>query len=182
MFDHLGIVVFDLDLARPFYDACLAPLAIQLLQHNSDDSGRWLVYGTEGAGPFFVVAEGAPGFWSDAHRASAAPIHVAFVAPDRSAVDAFHRAGLAHGGLDNGPPGERRSATPYYAAFVIDPDGNNIEAGHRGPASESVNAAVDDEGGRERQRLREALAQNPRLRRRSVPAQRDPSSAEAASE
>ena len=64
--------------------------------------------------------------------------HLAFQARDRSAVDAFYQAGLANGGRDNGPPGERPYHPGYYAAFLLDPDGNNIEAVHHGPAQRSA--------------------------------------------
>jgi len=132
MFDHIGIVVSDLKVARAFYSACLAPLRVEMLEDHSQPSGEgWLVFGTAGKFPFFVVAAGRPSFWKDAHVASSAPDHLAFTAPDDGAVDAFHRAGLANGGTDNGPPGLRRSSTRCYAAFLIDPDGNNVEASHR---------------------------------------------------
>jgi catechol 2,3-dioxygenase-like lactoylglutathione lyase family enzyme len=133
VFDHVGIVVANLDVARAFYTACLAPLQYRLLQDlaQTPTEGR-LVYGRGGrADPFFVVAAGRPSFWTAANAAARAPDHLAFVAPDRGAVDAFHAAGLRCGGRDNGAPGARRSSTDYYAAFLIDPDGNNVEAGVR---------------------------------------------------
>lgn len=135
MFDHIGIVVADLKVAGRFFTACLAPLGYRLLADFSqpDGDGRY-VYGSGGpADPFFVVAHGMPTFWRAGNVAGSAPDHLAFQAPSREAVDAFHRAGIANGGRDNGAPGPRRSSTPYYAAFLIDPDGNNVEAGHRGP-------------------------------------------------
>ena len=134
MLDHIGIVVGSLAAAGRFYTACLAPLGYRLLADFSqpDGDGR-LVYGSGGpADPFFVVACGRPTFWRPEHAAGAAPDHLAFQAPSREAVDAFYRAGLDHGGRDNGAPGQRRSSTRYYAAFMIDPDGNNVEAGYRG--------------------------------------------------
>ena len=79
--------------------------------------------------PFLYIGEGRPTFWSAAAEAGRSPAHYAFQAPDRAAVDAFHAAGLAAGGRDNGGPGIRRPG--YYAAFLLDPDGNNIEAGVR---------------------------------------------------
>jgi catechol 2,3-dioxygenase-like lactoylglutathione lyase family enzyme len=133
VFDHVGIVVANLDVARAFYGAALAPLQYRLLQDLAESpvAGR-LVFGRGGRGdPFFVVAAGRPSFWSAGNVAGDAPDHLAFVAPNRAAVDAFHRAGLASGGRDNGAPGPRRSSTEYYAAFLIDPDGNNVEAGFR---------------------------------------------------
>jgi len=133
MFDHVGIVVANLDAARAFYAACLAPLQYRLLQDmaQTPTEGR-LVFGRGGRGdPFFVVAAGRPSFWKPGNAAGSAPDHLAFVATNREAVDAFHRAGMQNGGRDNGAPGPRRSSTEYYAAFVIDPDGNNVEAGFR---------------------------------------------------
>ncbi len=131
MFDHLGVVVEDLQVAKAFYDACLAPLGISCIQNNASVGEGWLVYGTEPDQPFFVVACGRPSFWGAEAAAGRAPIHVAFAAPDTEAVDAFHQAGCLHGGEDNGAPGVRPSTTAYYAAFVLDPDGNNVEAGFR---------------------------------------------------
>jgi catechol 2,3-dioxygenase-like lactoylglutathione lyase family enzyme len=133
MFDHVGIVVTNLDIARAFYSACLAPLHYRLLQDfaQTPTEGR-LVYGRGGRGdPFFVVAAGRPTFWTAANKAGNAPDHLAFVAQDRAAVDAFHASGLQCGGRDNGAPGPRRPSKDYYAAFLIDPDGNNVEAGVR---------------------------------------------------
>jgi catechol 2,3-dioxygenase-like lactoylglutathione lyase family enzyme len=133
MFDHIGIVVSNLEVARTFYSACLAPLRVELLEDHSQPSGEgWLVYGIAARFPFFVVAAGRPSFWQDSHAASSAPDHLAFTAPDDRAVDAFYSAGLGNGGRDNGAPGPRRSSMPCYAAFLIDPDGNNVEASHRG--------------------------------------------------
>jgi len=133
MFDHVGIVVANLDVARAFYGGCLAALHYHLLQDlaQTPTEGR-LVFGRGGRGdPFFVVAAGRPSYWNTVHRTGSAPDHLAFVAPNREAVDAFHRAGLQNGGRDNGAPGPRRSSTEYYAAFLVDPDGNNVEAGFR---------------------------------------------------
>lgn len=132
MFDHLGIVVKDLSIAEPFYSACLAPLGISCIQDNSVTSTEgWLVFGTDAESPFFVVACGVPGFWREHSVVGASPIHIAFQAPNVEAVDQFYLAGLAHGGEDNGAPGPRQATTAYYAAYLIDPDGNNLEAGHR---------------------------------------------------
>lgn len=77
-------------------------------------------------GPFFVVAGGRPSFWSDGHEPGRSPARVAFKAPSRAAVDAFHAAGLAAGARNNGDPGMRWGR--YYCAFLIDPAGNTIEA------------------------------------------------------
>lgn len=136
MFDHIGIVVANLEISRRFYSACLAPLGISLLENNSLPSGeRWLVYGTRGQFPFLVVAGSRPSFWRELHRPSLSPDHLAFTADSASAVDAFYHAGLEEGGTDHGKPGPRSSSTPYYAAYLIDPDGNNVEAGYRGGAA-----------------------------------------------
>ena len=82
--------------------------------------------------PFIWVGTAPPAFWTVGHRTSAAPIHFAFAAKDRAAVDAFYAAALKAGGVDNGAPGPRGGdAHRYYAGFVLDPDGNNVEAGVR---------------------------------------------------
>jgi len=129
MFDHLGVVFRDLPAAGAFYRAVLAPLGIRMMEdHAEADGAGWLVFSTGAPeAPFFVVAAGRPSFWTEEHAAARSPVHVAFRAPSRAAVDAFHRAGLAAGAVNNGAPGVRRGR--YYCAFLIDPDGNNIEAG-----------------------------------------------------
>jgi catechol 2,3-dioxygenase-like lactoylglutathione lyase family enzyme len=129
MFDHLGVVFRDLRVAGAFYRAVLEPLGLRLMEdHTGADGTGWLVFSSgEAESPFFVVAAGRPSFWSDEHQAGRSPSHVAFKAPSRDAVDAFHGAGLAAGARNNGDPGVRRGR--YYCAFLIDPDGNNIEAG-----------------------------------------------------
>lgn len=129
MFDHVGIVVSDLEAGAALYDAMLAPLGYKLLERHDTKPGEgWVVFSTgEPQTPFFVVAAGPPSFWPDAARAGLSPVHLCFRAPSREAVDQFHAAGLAHGARDNGPPGIRRE--PFYDAFLLDPDSNNIEAG-----------------------------------------------------
>lgn len=129
MFDHVGIVVRDLRAAGAFYRAVLAPLGIDLTEDHTGAGGTgWLVFSTGAPeSPFFVAAAGRPSFWGDEHEAARSPAHIAFRAPSRAAVDAFHRAGLAAGAANNGDPGVRRGR--YYCAFLIDPEGNNIEAG-----------------------------------------------------
>jgi catechol 2,3-dioxygenase-like lactoylglutathione lyase family enzyme len=129
MFDHLGIVVRDLRVASAFYGAVLAPLGIRMTEdHTAADGTGWLVFSTGAPeSPFFVAAAGRPSFWAVGHEAARSPVHVAFRAPSRAAVDAFHRAGLAAGAANNGDPGVRRGR--YHCAFLIDPDGHNIEAG-----------------------------------------------------
>lgn len=129
MFDHLGLVFRDLAAARAFYQAVLAPLGVVLAEdYAQPDGAGWLVFSSGvPESPFFVVAGGRPSFWTDDSAPSQSPVHLAFRAPSQAAVDGFHAAGLAAGGKDNGAPGVRRGR--YYAAFLIDPEGNNIEAG-----------------------------------------------------
>ena len=117
MFDHIGIKVAQLSTSIAFYRRTLAPLGMELLS-----SGE----GYAGFGP-----PGAPGLWLYEH--SAGPIgpgvHLAFRAKDRAAVQAFHAQGLEAGARDNGGPGPRPDySADYYAAFLLDPDGHNIEA------------------------------------------------------
>ncbi|MBL8708443.1 MAG: VOC family protein [Rhodospirillaceae bacterium] len=116
MYDHIGLHVKDLAASTAFYKAVLAPLGLVL--NSSDDSGA-------GLGP-----KGASALWLYPHKGAKGPgSHVAFAAPDRKAVDKFHAAGLKAGGKDNGGAGLRVDYSPtYYAAFLIDPDGNNVEA------------------------------------------------------
>ena len=115
MIDHIGIPTADIGAARRFFQTALAPLGIRLLKEDKD--GQVLHFGT--VHPVFSLSA----------EAGAKPIHIAFPAPDRAAVRAFHRAALASGARDNGAPGLRPRYHPdYYGAFVIDPDGNNIEA------------------------------------------------------
>jgi catechol 2,3-dioxygenase-like lactoylglutathione lyase family enzyme len=115
MVDHIGLRVKDLEASVRFYEAALAPLGHVVC--SRDESGA-------GLGP-----PGAPALWLYATTQAAGGAHVAFTAAARGGVDGFHRRGLASGGRDNGPPGVRADYGPtYYAAFLIDPDGNNVEA------------------------------------------------------
>jgi catechol 2,3-dioxygenase-like lactoylglutathione lyase family enzyme len=130
MLDHMGFRVRDLAASRRFYDACTAALGLTTVDNTE---GSFLI-GRSAAEPlpFIWVGTTTPAFWTAAHRTSAAPIHFAFTAKDRAAVDAFYAAALNAGGMDNGAPGPRGPAEmAYYAAFVLDPDGNNVEAGVR---------------------------------------------------
>jgi catechol 2,3-dioxygenase-like lactoylglutathione lyase family enzyme len=114
MIDHIALTVRNFTVSRLFYEEALKPLGYRL---NREAPGR----GGFGVGPKtdFWIAEGEP----------AAAVHVAFTCPDRSLVDAFHAAALAVGGRDNGAPGPRpQYHEDYYGAFVLDPDGNNLEA------------------------------------------------------
>lgn len=120
MLDHVGLRVADMDAARAFYREALAPL------------GYALVY--EGHGWAGFGADGMPDFWIAGEGPTSPPVHVAFRADSRTGVDHFHAAGLAAGGTDNGAPGLRPEYhKDYYGAFVLDPDGNNIEAVCHGP-------------------------------------------------
>jgi catechol 2,3-dioxygenase-like lactoylglutathione lyase family enzyme len=122
MLDHLSIAVSDIEKARTFYDAILATLGGQRLMNMDRPEVRISGYGRDGHPCFWIAA-------MPDTAAVALPGHVAFAAPDRSAVDAFHGAALAAGASDNGAPGLRPHYHPnYYASFVIDPDGNRLEA------------------------------------------------------
>jgi catechol 2,3-dioxygenase-like lactoylglutathione lyase family enzyme len=129
MFDHIGIVAKDLDVSAGLYAEMLAPLGIRIFErHRLASDSAWVVFSTgQPASPFFVIAEGRPTFWTSAATPATSPIHLCFSAPSREAVDRFHAAGLLHGAHDNGAPGIRRP--PFYCAFLLDPDGNNVEAG-----------------------------------------------------
>jgi len=125
MFAHLSIGARDVARARRFHDAALKPLGYTCL--SSDDGS--LGYG--GKSPeFWVIGTGHPVPADDRSG-----LHICFAAPDRAAVDAFHKAALATGGKDNGKPGLRPDYGPnYYAAFAVDPDGYRIEAWYGGKA------------------------------------------------
>lgn len=130
MIDHMGFRVRDLAAARRFYEACAAAIDLQVMDNTSESF--LIVRSTEKYLPFIWVGTAQPAFWSAIHATSASPIHLGFKVRDRAAVDRFYRAAVAAGGIDNGPPGMRGPAEmKYYAAFVLDPDGNNIEAGVR---------------------------------------------------
>src|SRR5690348_5987869 len=109
MFDHLGLVFRDLKVAGDFYQPVLATLGVKLMEdHTQKDGTGWLVFSTGAPeSPFFVVAAGRPTFWTEGCEPAKTPAHLAFKAPSRAAVDAFHAAGLAAGGRDNGGPGVR---------------------------------------------------------------------------
>jgi catechol 2,3-dioxygenase-like lactoylglutathione lyase family enzyme len=126
----MGFRVRDLAAARRFYDACTAPLGLATIDNPAESF--LIVRSGEEPLPFIWVGTPMPAFWTAGHRTSAAPIHFAFAAKDRAAVNAFYAAALKAGGVDNGAPGPRGGdAYGYYAAFVLDPDGNNVEAGVR---------------------------------------------------
>jgi catechol 2,3-dioxygenase-like lactoylglutathione lyase family enzyme len=113
MLDHVSLRVQDFPRAVAFYRAALAPLGYQVAMEFSSSAG--------------LGERGMPDFWLTLTEKSLLPTHVAF-RTDRARVDAFHAAALAAGGIDNGPPGLRADYHPhYYAAYVTDPEGNNIE-------------------------------------------------------
>lgn len=115
MYDHIGLKVKDLGASIRFYEAALGPLGFVLCSRDDTSAGF---------GP-----SGAPGLWLLAGGTKGEGVHIAFGATDRKAVDRFHTQGLQHGGKENGAPGVRADYAPtYYAAFLVDPDGNNVEA------------------------------------------------------
>lgn len=133
LIDHLQLVVKDLAASRRFYKAVLDTIGIPIA--GEGDTYFW-------ADELFIStadSEAALGQLTGRH-------HLAFQARDRATVEAFHQAALANGGKDNGAPGERPYHPGYYAAFALDPDGNNIEVVFHGPATysaESVKVTFD---------------------------------------
>lgn len=119
--DHIHLRTRDLEASKRFYTASLAELGVEV---------------TDG-GEHFTVDE----LWVDA-GAQVTHVHLAFQAADRAAVDRWYKAGLEAGGVDNGAPGERDYHPGYYAAFLLDPDGNNIEAVFHGPSTRSAEAVT----------------------------------------
>ncbi|SHG84720.1 Catechol 2,3-dioxygenase [Kaistia soli DSM 19436] len=118
--DHFGFQVSDVPKLLAFYEPVLATLGIAKVMEIPEEAGF------KGAG---FGANGKPDFWIWEGGKTAPHLHVAFAASSRAAVDAFHAAAIAAGASDNGPPGIRAHYHPnYYAAFVLDPDGHNIEA------------------------------------------------------
>jgi catechol 2,3-dioxygenase-like lactoylglutathione lyase family enzyme len=126
MIDHTGIGVADVGRSAAFYDAALGALGLhRVMQIPEADGGDAVGYGIE-----------HPVFWIDRFHPHSVRQHTAFAARSRAEVDAFHAAAVKAGGTDNGPPGLRSTTKGYppgyYAAFVLDPDGNNMEAVFRG--------------------------------------------------
>jgi catechol 2,3-dioxygenase-like lactoylglutathione lyase family enzyme len=129
LIDHVGLVVADLPASRRFYEAVLGALAVPIGGGGED----WFC-----ADELFVStadSAAAAGRLTGRH-------HLAFQAQDEAMVRAFHAAGLAAGGADNGAPGYRPYHPGYFAAFLLDPDGNNIEAVWHGPARRSASSVV----------------------------------------
>ena len=121
MIDHTGLNVSDYQKSKAFYLAALAPLGYQVVLELPSSI---LPHGGMGLG-----VPPKPDFWVAGGKPNVPPLHVAFRAQNRAQVDAFYKAALAAGGRDNGPPGPRAHYHPnYYGAFVLDPDGHNIEA------------------------------------------------------
>jgi catechol 2,3-dioxygenase-like lactoylglutathione lyase family enzyme len=122
MIDHLGFAVSELGRSKAFYDAALAPLGLSVIMTVTPEQtgkGTALGYGKDGD----------PFFWIGDNEQVGEGTHVAFRAGTRAEVEAFHAAGLAAGGTDHGAPGLREHYGPnYYAAYLLDPDGANIEA------------------------------------------------------
>jgi catechol 2,3-dioxygenase-like lactoylglutathione lyase family enzyme len=113
--DHIGLAVSDYDKSKQFFCRALAPLGIELVA----EVGGWAGLGKAGK----------PEFWFGVEGKKQSALHIAFIADNRDQVRAFHAAALAAGGTDNGPPGIREMYHPnYFGAFVLDPDGYNVEA------------------------------------------------------
>ena len=113
--DHIGLAVADFPKSKSFYTQALAPLGMELVLEGEG----WAMIGRGGKGDL----------WFGVYGPIPAPIHIAFAADSRDQVDAFYRAALAAGATDNGAPGIRAQYHPnYYGAFVLDPDGHNVEA------------------------------------------------------
>ena len=124
LIDHVHLRVSDLEASKRFYRAVLESL----------DLSATLVEGAD----YFYADE----LFVDKASGAVSHVHLAFQARDRATVHKFHVAALAAGGHDNGGPGERDYHPGYYAAFVLDPDGNNIEAAYHGPAARSASSVV----------------------------------------
>jgi catechol 2,3-dioxygenase-like lactoylglutathione lyase family enzyme len=122
MIDHVGLDVGDYEASKRFYEQALAPLGYELLMEFESVAG--------------FGRDGKPEFWIATRGPAQSGVHVAFVSADRAAVDRFHEAALAAGGTDNGAPGPRPLYHEnYYGAYVLDPDGNNVEAVRHGPGA-----------------------------------------------
>jgi len=129
LIDHIQLVVRDLAASRRFYGTVFEVIGVPIAGEGEDYF--W-------ADELFIStadSEAAAGKLTGRH-------HIAFQAKDRATVDRFHKEGLAAGGTDNGAPGERPYHPGYYGAFLIDPDGNNIEAVFHGPAEQSADSVV----------------------------------------
>lgn len=123
LFDHLHLRVRDVEASKRFYSTALEQLGLGI----TEEGDGWFA-----ADELFVSGNGQP----------TAGLHIAFQARDRETVERFHSSALAAGGTDNGPPGERDYHPGYYAAFVLDPDGTNVEAVYHGPVERSAESVV----------------------------------------
>ena len=122
MIDHTGVIVSNYEKSKQFYLKALAPIGYSLLAEVTAEQT-----GGESAAGFGVAPK--PDFWIGSGTPNVPPIHIAFSVPNRALVDAFYAAAMHAGGRDNGAPGLRPHYHPnYYGAFVLDPDGHNIEA------------------------------------------------------
>ncbi len=122
MLDHLGLAVRDVERAKAFYVKALEPLGIGIIIELTAEQ-------TGGDAHVGFGSAGKPYFWIGGGKPVEGPVHIAFTAPSRAAVDSFYRAALAAGGRDNGAPGIRAHYHPnYYGAFAFDLDGHNVEA------------------------------------------------------
>ncbi|THF56125.1 VOC family protein [Ollibium composti] len=124
LIDHIHLRARDLGASKRFYRAVLTAIGRRDAIHEGET--------------FFSADE----LWIDAANDYTSRVHLAFQTPDRETVARFHAAGLEAGGRDNGAPGERRYHPGYYGAFLLDPDGNNVEAVHHGPAERSAESVV----------------------------------------
>jgi catechol 2,3-dioxygenase-like lactoylglutathione lyase family enzyme len=127
LFDHVHVRVADLEVSKRFYRAVLTAVGRELTLERED-------------------AFGADELYVSADRAPTRGLHIAFQAHDPETVERFYEAGLAAGGRDNGAPGERPYHPGYYSAYVLDPDGNNVEAVYHGPAKRSAPSVVIEAG------------------------------------
>lgn len=128
MIDHTGVVVSNFEKSKAFYSAALAPLGYKVLMEFPA-----AVTGTTDVAGLGVPDK--PDFWISKGSPNKPSLHIAFRADNRKLVDAFYKAALAAGGVDNGKPGVREHYHPnYYGAFVLDPDGHNVEAVCHDPA------------------------------------------------
>lgn len=123
LFDHVHLRVADLEASKRFYAGALAPLGLELARQGTRSFS---------VDELYVSDDGEP----------TSGLHIAFQAADRETVDRFHEAALTFGGRDNGAPGEREYHPGYYAAFVLDPDGTNVEAVYHGPVERSTASVV----------------------------------------
>ena len=130
--DHVGIRVSDLAASRRMYEPALAALGFSVLGEGEFRGDAYVLFGRDGNDDFALHAVGTePG----KDRVTTG-VHVAFIAPDAASVERWHAAATSNGGTDNGPPGVRPEYSGHYvAAFVLDPDGNNVEAVFHAPAN-----------------------------------------------